>query len=68
MAQVNQKYSAREQQDYHNKLAKPGAVKYNRSTGEKLKVSDFERGVHKAKADQIFKARRKAAIKYNRAK
>ena len=63
---AKQKYSAKEQQAYHNKMAKPGAFKFNQATGEKVKLSDFERGVHKAKADQIHKARAKCARKHGK--
>lgn len=63
---AGKKYSAKEQQAYHNKMAKPGAFKFNQATGEKVKLSDFERGVHKAKADQIFKARARTAKKHGK--
>lgn len=67
MAKFKSKYSPKERQDFHNNMAKPGAKKFD-SSGSIVKVSDFERGVHKAKADQIFKARKKAAIKHNSGK
>ena len=63
---ANQKYSAKEQQRYHNQMAKPGAVKYDPVTGAKLKVSDFERGVHKAKADNIAKHRARVAREHGK--
>lgn len=63
---AGKKYSAKEQQAYHNKMAKPGAVKYDQNTGKAIKLSDFERGVHKAKADQIFKARARTAKKHGK--
>ena len=66
MAQYSGKqYSAKEKQAYHNKMAKKGAkktVKDPNDPSKKIKknVSDFERGVHKAKADMICKARQRA--------
>ena len=63
--QFNKKYSAGERQAYHNKLAKVGAVKKDKNTGDSVPVSDFERGAHKAKANMIFKARKKTFIKKN---
>lgn len=66
------KYTAKQKQDYHNKLAKPGAKKnvYDKSVGMVVtkSVSDFERGVHKAKADNICKARQKTWRKHNKNK
>lgn len=65
----NVKYSPEQKQKYHNKLAKPGATKKvkNKETGkvETRKVSDFERGTHKAKADIIAKARMRTFRKHN---
>lgn len=63
---ANQRYSAKEQQAFHNKMAKPGAVKYDPNTGKAIKVSDFERGVHKAKADNIAKHRAKVARQHGK--
>lgn len=63
---AGKKYSAKEQQDYHNKMAKPGAVKYDQNTGKAIKLSDFERGLHKAKADSIFKQRAAMARKHGK--
>lgn len=68
----NTKFTPKQKQDYHNGLAKQGATKnvFDRSTGVVVvkKVSDFERGVHKAKADNIVKARIRAFKKHNSGK
>lgn len=51
------KYTPKEQQNYHNGLSKKGASRFNSATGEKYIISDFERGRHFEKAQQIHKAR-----------
>ena len=61
------KRTASEKKAYHNSLAKPGAKKYDPVTGGFTNVSDFERGVHKAKADQIHRAQVAAAKKHKEA-
>lgn len=62
---ANVTYSASERKRYHNMLARKGAT-VTRPDGSTKKVSDFERGVHKAKADFIHKAQVKTFKKYNK--
>lgn len=56
------KFTLKEKQDYHNAQAKLGATKFDKKTHQIVKVSDFERGAHKAKADMIFEQRKRFAI------
>lgn len=66
------KYTPAQKQAYHNQQSKPGATKnvYDKTTGVVVvkKLSDFERGRHKEKADTIVKARKRAYRKYNKGK
>ena len=52
------KYTLKEKQDWHNQQAKKGATKISKKTGQTVKVSNFERGAHKAQADSIFRRRK----------
>lgn len=62
------KYTLKEKQDYHNRQAKRGATKFDKKTHQTVKVSDFERGAHKARADMIFKQRKRFAMQKANAK
>lgn len=55
------KYTLKEMQDYHFKMCKVGAVKKDPQTGKLVKVSDFMRGAHWRKANDILNFRRKCA-------
>lgn len=51
------KFTMKDKQDWHNRQAKPGATKKSKKTGKVVKVSNFERGAHKAQADNIARQR-----------
>lgn len=57
------KYTLKEKQDYHNRQAKRGATKFDKITKRMVKVSDFERGAHKAMANMIFEKRKHFAMR-----
>lgn len=57
------KYTLKEKQDYHNRQAKIGATKFDKITKRMVKVSDFERGAHKAMANMIFEKRKHFAMR-----
>lgn len=70
MAQQNKsakKYTPAQKVKYHNSKAKVGATKTVNVNGKKetRKLSDFERGRHKEKADTIVKARMRTFKKHN---
>ncbi len=52
---------------YHNRQAKKGATRIDRVTGEVVELSDYARGIHRAKADQIHRAQVAAAKKHKEA-
>lgn len=56
---MKEKFSLKEKQDYHFKMCKVGATKIDKKTGQLVKVSDFERGAHCARANSILDYRRK---------
>ena len=56
------KYTPAERQAWHNEMSKKGATKFDTKTGEKVFVSDFERGCHHAKATEILNARRRTKL------
>lgn len=56
---MEKKYTLKEKQDYHFKMCKVGATKIDKKTGQLLKVSDFERGAHCARANAILDYRKK---------
>lgn len=58
-----QRYTLKERQDYHNRQAKKGATKFDYKSKRQVKVSDFERGAHKAMANMIFQKRKSFAEK-----
>lgn len=53
------KFTAKQRQEWHNAMSKKGATKYDSVTGVAKPVSDFERGVHHAKATEILNARKR---------
>ncbi len=57
------KFTLKEKQDYHNRMAKKGATKFDYKSKRQVKVSDFERGAHKAMANMIFQKRKRFAQK-----
>ena len=61
------KYTPAQKVKYHNSKAKVGATKTVNVDGKKetRKLSDFERGRHKEKADSIVKARMRTFKKHN---
>lgn len=58
------KFSPKQKQAYYNEKSKPGALYKSKKTGEIKEVSDFQRGVAHERAQKIFKARKKTAIKH----
>lgn len=58
------KFSLKQKQDYHFKMCKRGATKKDKN-GNFVKLSDFERGTHCARANAIFNYRKKCALKKN---
>ena len=51
------RFTLKDKQKWHNQMAKPGAKKKSKETGRPVKVTDFERGAHKAQADAIARKR-----------
>lgn len=58
---AKQNYTAKQQQAYHNKQSKVGAKGKDGNL-----LSDFARGYHKAKADEIVKQRKRAWNYHNK--
>ncbi len=56
-----EKFTLKEKQDHHNRMAKKGATKFDYKSKRQVKVSDFERGAHKAMANMIFQKRKRFA-------
>lgn len=56
---MEKKYTLKEKQDYHFKMCKVGSTKIDKKTGQLVKVSDFERGAHCARANSILNFRKK---------
>ncbi len=59
------KYTPKEKQDYHFEMSKPGATKQAKDINGhsvKIPVSDFERGMHRAKGENILAARRRKKL------
>ena len=57
---AKQKYTAAQQQAWHNKQSKVGAKDKDGNL-----LSDFARGFHKAKADEIVKQRKRVWARHN---
>ena len=64
MAFGKKEYTPAEKQKYHLEMSKKGATKVNPNTGEVYEISDFKRGEHYAKAQNILYARKRAKIRH----
>lgn len=63
MSRYIKKFTAKQRQDYHNDMSKIGAVDSNGYF-----VSDFKRGVHHEKANEIFIKRKRKALEFKKSK